>query len=487
MKKAYRKALFWIFFVLFVFTTPLVVLYSQGYRFDAYKKIFVHSGSITVKSTPSGINVFIDGKQQKTGSLDIINNSITVNGLRPGNYNLRLTADGYNSWEKNIEVHSGVSTEFWNVFLVPQNISPDEIKTQSVKRYFASPSSNKLVYVSEYGKGSDIRLYDLGKDENIQLFSDENIPFSDDELENAEWNNKEKLILNPVFRNGKKDFLILDSEQKADPFFLSQIAPSYNMDKARWSPQKEGDVYFSSGLSEGNLRNLYLADLDSKNITLISEKIIAFDISSNHIYFLKENNVLYKTDLAGSGEQQVTSSSFPIPDKGGSDCRMIVYDDDRQAIITGEENLIVHNNGKENFLRVIAEGAKGIQFSDDGKKLLFWSGNEISVMFLRDWDVQPRRQENEIQQIVRFSSPIANVFWYRDYEHVFFANTGKVKIIDLDSRDHRICSDVLDYNSEKFLSSYDSINGIFFYVNEKDNQRNIFHFAIPEKQGFFSR
>src|SRR4030043_585511 len=419
MKKAYRKALFWICFVLFAVTTPLAVFYSQGYRFDAYKKIFVHSGSITVKSTPSGINVFIDGKQQKTGSLDIINNSITINGLRPGNYNLRLTAEGYNDWEKNIEVHSGVSTEFWNVFLVPQNADPQVLKTQSVERYFVSPSSDKLVYVAKRPKGSGIELYDLKKDENVQLFLDENTSFSDDELENAEWNNKEKLILNPVFRNEKKDFLILDANQNADPLFLSQIAPPYNPDKARWSPQKEKDVYFTSGLDEGNLKNLYLASLDLKNITLISEKIRAFDISSNHIYFLKENNILYKTDLVGSGEEQVTSSSFPIRDAGGSDCRMIVYDDDRQAIITGDENLVVHNNGKENFTEVVTEGAKGIQFSDDGKKLLFWGGNEISVMFLRDWDVQPRRKENEVQQIVRFSSPIANVFWYRDYEHVF--------------------------------------------------------------------
>ena len=132
MNVIYRKLFFWLAFVLFLATAPLAILYSQGYRFDQYKRIFIHSGSVTVKSVPASVNIYLDGELQPSGSLDIINNSLTVNGLRPGNYNLRLTAEGYNDWEKNIEVHSGVSTEFWNVFLVPQNADPQVLKTQSV-------------------------------------------------------------------------------------------------------------------------------------------------------------------------------------------------------------------------------------------------------------------------------------------------------------------------------------------------------------------
>lgn len=486
MKKIHRKIFFWFFFGLFLTTTPLAVFYSQGYRFDFSGKIFVHSGSITVKSVPSGVNVFVNDISQKTSSLDIINNSVTVNGLRPGNYKLRLSADGYRDWEKNVEVHSGISTEFWNVFLVPSDIPAKKVDSSvGTKRYFVSPFNEKIAYVKENGGSMEIWFSDPAKNENMRLYESKDVFFSGDEFENAEWNTKEKLILNPVFKNEKKDFLILDSEQSAEPAFLSKIISSKNPAKARWSPKEEKGIYFSTKPEKnGEQGNLYFIDSASGEEKLIAEKIEAFDISSNRLYTLKENGVLYKTDLEGNGEEQVAASAFSS--SGAGDSRLIIYDDNRQALITGEGDLTVRNKGKEEFMEKIAGGIKGIQFSDDGKKLLFWSGNEISVMFLRDWDVQPQRVEGEIQQIIRFSSPVKNVFWYRDYEHIFFTNAGKVKIAELDSRDRRLCFDVLRYDSEFFLSSYDSYNGTFYYLDGKQGEENIFYFDIPEKTGFFA-
>lgn len=485
MKKSFRKIFFWTFFVLFFISTPLAVFYSLGYRFDFYQKIFVHSGSITIKSTPTGINVFIDGKQQTGSSLDIINNSTTVGGLRPGNYNLRITADGYSAWEKNIEVHSGVSTEFWNVFLVPHGVGVKEINSQSAKGFFISPFNRKIAYTKENENGIEIWLEDLQNEKNARLFSEKDIKLPSNELENSRWNIKEKLILNPVLKNGKKDFLVLDVEQQEEPVYLSREVSLENLDKARWSPREEKGVYFLAGEASENLKKLYFFKLDTKEKILLTENIRTFDISSNQLYLLTENNILYRTNLDGSGKEQVTASPFLSKDAG--DPRLIVYDDDRQALVTGGGDLIVRNSGKEDFLESIASGVKNMQFSDDGKKLLYWSDNKIDVFFLRDWDVQPRRQENEIQQIVRFSSPIKNVFWYRDYEHIFFSNAGKVKIIELDSRDRRICFDVLDYNSENFTSSYDSYNGVYYFLEEADGSGNISYFNIPEKKNIFGR
>ena len=71
----YRKLFFWIFVLLFLATTPVAILYSQGYRFDQYKKIFIHSGSITVKSTPASVNIYLNGKLQSSSAFNIINNS----------------------------------------------------------------------------------------------------------------------------------------------------------------------------------------------------------------------------------------------------------------------------------------------------------------------------------------------------------------------------------------------------------------------------
>lgn len=482
----YRKLFFWIFVFLFLTTTPVAILYSQGYRFDQYKKIFIHSGSITVKSTPANANIYLNGKLQPSSSFNIINNSTTINGLRPGNYDLKVSANGYGAWEKNVEVHSGVSTEFWNIFLAPQNLSPKNLSADGVQRYFPSPFGKNIAYVKKNGENLEIWSLVVKSNTPTLIFSQKDFDFSSDALENIEWNTKETSFIVPVENGSRSDFLILDSQKRQDLIFLSQATGLSEIDHVRWSPANQNEIYFVAKPDGASQANLYRMDLSVKKPEVILEGIKAYDLSSNSIYFLQQNNIVYKTDLDGKNEDQLILT--PINFSGSNEkTRLIAYDDNRQAIISDAGELYVHNNGETtgDTLKKIADGIKSVQFSNDGKKLLYWSDNEINVLYLRKWDVQPRRDENEIQQIVRFSSPIKNVFWYRDYEHIFFSTQNSVKIIELDSRDHRTTDDIFKYNSENFLSSYDSSNGIYYYVDEIDGTSKLFYLYIPAQTNFF--
>jgi hypothetical protein len=481
MAKFYRRLFFWIFFLLFFITTPLAIYYSQGYRFDKYKKIFIHSGSITIKSTPSSVNIYLNGKLQPSRTLDIINNSITLNGIRPGNYNLRVAAEGYGTWEKNIEVHSGVSTEFWNVFLPPLNYAPKELAATDAQRYFPSPFGKKIAYMKKNGDQLEIWSLDIKSDKSVLLFSQKGLDFPDDPLENAEWNFKEKLLAFPVIKNGQKDFLILDSENSQNPMLLSEATGFSPLDRARWSPSDQKIVYF---LAKSEKESLHRIDIDTKIQETILENIKAYDMSSSSIFFLKDNDIIYKTNLDGGNENQITFASIPLSEGSGR-LRLIAYDNDRQAIISANNEFFIHNNSDSDTIKKIADDILGVQFSDDGKKILYWKNNEIFVFYLRKWEVQPRREENEIEQIVRFSAPVRNIFWYRDYAHIFFSTQGKMKVIELDSRDHRNIFDILSYNSENFLSSYDSSNGIYYFLDQVGEKRKLFFINIPEQTSFF--
>lgn len=475
-----------MFVVLFLATTPMAVLYSQGYRFDQYKKIFIHSGSITVKSTPAGASIYLNGEMKPSSALDIINNSITVNGLRPGNYALKVSADGYGTWEKNVDVHSGVSTEFWNVFLVPNDLSPTELKADGVERYFPSPFGKNVAYFKKNDANLGIWSLAVKSNETTLIFSQSGFDFSNDPLENIEWNSKETLFIAPVVSEDKKDFVILDSEKNQESIFLSQMTNLSDIKDVRWNPSNQNEIYFSANSEDGTHKNLYRMDLSTKKPEVILEGVKAYDLSGSSMYYLRQNDVVYKSDLDGFNEEQLifTPISFSQPDEK---IRIIAYDDDRQAIISQNGELYVHNNGETtgNTLKKVTDVAKSVQFSNDGKKLLYWSDNEIYVLYLRKWDVQPRRDENEIQQIVRFSAPIKNVFWYRDYEHIFFSAQNAVKIIELDSRDHRALEDIFKYSSDEFSSSYDSANGIFYYTDESSGTKKLFYLYIPEQTSFF--
>ncbi len=483
MSKTFRRILFWFLFLFFLITTTIIILFSQGYRFDQRRMIFVHSGAITIKSLPTSVNISLNGKPQSGKNLDIINNSITIGGLRPGSYHIQASLPGYSSWEKNVEVHSGISTEFWNVVLVPQNLKISELPSHKVERFFPSPFGKKVAYSEELEKGISLWVIDFKKNENQLIFSGSDATFSKNKLDNLEWNSKEELILAPVIRNNQSDYLIASSGQSIEPLFLSEAIKLKDIQKARWSPKDKKVIYFLAK-DIRKISNLYSFNIDDKTLNLVVPETSIYDISQNSIYFLKKNNILMRSDLDGDHIEQVNSRPFTDSDLGEKS-RIIVYDESRQVLISEDGRLFVYNNGNTDFLQKIGDGIMGAQFSDDGKKLLFWSNNEIKVIFLRQWEVQPYRSENEIQTIIRLSTPIDNVFWFSNYEHVFLSVKNKIKLIELDTRDKRICLDVLENNLEQFPAAYNIGKGYYYFVKEKDNEKRIFYFTLPERRGFF--
>ncbi len=483
MRKHLRRILFWLLVLLFLATAPVVILYSQGYRFDQKKMIFVHSGAITLKSLPSSVNIYLDGKPQSAKNLDIINSSVTVGGLRPGNYHIEASLDGYSSWGKNVEVHSGLSTEFWNVVLAPKNPEVKELESRNAVKFFLSPFGKKTAFAEDIENGIRLWVTDFKKNETRLIFSDKKTLISREKLDNLEWNFKEDLMLAPVLRDEKKDYLVVSSDGNIEPSYLSDMTKFKDIRKARWSPKEKNVVYFLA--KNGSMESsLYALNLDSQALDLIVPETSVYDLSQNSIYFLQKNNILFQSDLDGGSAAQVNDR--PFADSAiGENARLIVYDEDRQILISENGELFIRNNGSDDLLQKIGDGILGAQFSDDGKKLLFWSSNEIKVMFLRKWEVQPYREENETQTVIRLSSPVDNVFWFRDYEHIFFSAKNETKLIELDSRDYRTILDIFENNLDEFPAAYDSENGYYYFLRDVNGEKKIFYFTLPEKTGFF--
>jgi hypothetical protein len=484
MRIIHRRLIFWMFFFLFLAVSPLVIYYSQGFRYDKYHGIFIHSGSVTIKSLPTSVNVYLNNDLQPTKSLDIINNSITLNGLRPGSYTLRVSADGYQDWEKKVEVHSGISTEFWNVVLLPKSAKLQELEASDIERFFPSPFGKRVTFIKSNENQFQIWFLDVSENNPQMIYSSENIKFPDDKLENLEWNFKESYIVSPIIRDNQKDYLVASADLDIDPFFLSETTNLKGLEKARWSSKEKGVIYFLAKSDGKTSADLYKLDVASKETSLVIEDIRAYDFSSSSLYFIRSNNILYDSDLSGENISQITFSPF-TENEIGSEARLIVFDKNRQALVTKNGELFVRNKATEDTVQKLGDNIAGVQFSDDGKKLLFWNKNEIDVLFLKEWETQPRRKENETQQIIRFSSNIDNVFWYRDYEHVFFTNQNKIKMIGLDPQDHRVLMDVFNNNLNEFPATYDSGNGRYYFVREANKQKTLNYIDIPEKTGFF--
>lgn len=457
MNKLKRRLFFWTLVILFFVIAPAVILYARGYRFDSHRGVFVYGGAITLKTNPETVDIGLDGKAAESKQLNRINNSQNITGLLPADYEIRVSAPGFRAWNKKTDVHSGLSSEFWNVLLVRESYDKnDYADTRDIDRFFVSPRNRYVVFNTISGDSMEVKIFDVNDEKTNQTFSFAGWKLMAKEKgENIEWSPQEDYLSVPTektvtaAKKGKKiaadstaaieySYFIIESDS-GNYFNLNEFLNKKEISDVRWDPKEKDYLFF---LSENNL---YRADIkNASSAVSIAENVSSFDLSKSDVYYIrKPNNFIFKMSLDGQSEKEQITSNFP-GDMESNVEKLIIYDEMRSALIDQNKNLYVYNEGdKETYFKKLGSDIEGVHFSNDGKKLLFWNSNEIFVYFVRDWEVQPVRYEDTMTGVTRYSEPIGNVQWFKDYEHVVF-NTGKwVKIIELDDRDHRNCLDII--------------------------------------------
>lgn len=520
-----RRLYLLVFVILFFLTAPVIVLFAQGYRFDSVNNIFVHSGSVTIKSVPRDIEIFVDGKERKKSSLSIINGSYTINGIRPGVHTITCKKEGYTTWSKTVNVHSGISTEFWNILLFPlKSLEGKNFAVENVTQFFLSPrNNNEVVIFSEKDEKRTVSLLNTTDNSLIIIYETSEFTFlPQEEKENVEWSSDNKSILIPFMSpEGEKTFVIaqiarenLEEIVVLNDFFQTDTKTAKETevnDLAKKSSTPEAtatvetkvttEVVTKKESSEANTttpttktktietststdpnknieatneallsaENINLGKFQFKQVRwmfnknkelvvltknheliyiniekpderiLLDTEVGGFDFAGNRIYYFHlTDNSIWEIKNNDIGTRKQIASLLTITDKD-SFVKMITYDQYRITILTPDKKLFLFNHEKEEgeiSIKELANGIEDVQFSDDGKKLLYWSKNEIWYTMLRDWEVQPIREKGDKALITRSSTPIYNVQWIEDYENILFTIGDTVKSSGIDVRDH---------------------------------------------------
>jgi len=484
MENIGRKIFFWLLVAVFFLVTPTIIFYSLGYRFSPDRGIFIYSGSVTISANPRQVDIAIDGKSIGGKVLNRLNNSYHVSGIGPGEHILEVGSPEFNTWSKKLNINSGVSAEFWNVLLTRKNYEKKFISIPAVTRIFLIPSKHLGSYAQEENGKFSVGKFDLQTLETDTIFSSAEFHFTDDKKENMEWSPQAHKIIIPTIsiEDGSKHYFIVDIEtnQTTD---LESIAGNGSFRSVRWDPDHKNVIFY---LADNNLILLDLNQPEAKK--MIAENISSYDLTQGKIfYFQMPGGMIYYSDLNGASKPVQITTSFPeqiFPDQS---YKLVVYDEKCIAIIRNNNNLYIYNQGdKDTYFYKLRENVEGVQFSDDGKKLLYWSPREIFVHFTRIWEVQPFRNENETLDITRFSEEIKNVQWGKDYEHVLFSVGNRIKVAELDNRGQRNISDIISFNnSNPAIVENHQDNQLFFTEKDAEEKIGISVIIFPEKTGLF--
>lgn len=120
MHRRTRKIYFWSLFISFFVLTPLIILYTSGYRIDWNNTNLVRTGSLYLKTQPRQAEIFIDDELYENQT------PILINNLLPNEYQINLKKEGYHEWQKKLKVDTQQTTFANQVILfkkaVPQLI-----------------------------------------------------------------------------------------------------------------------------------------------------------------------------------------------------------------------------------------------------------------------------------------------------------------------------------------------------------------------------
>jgi hypothetical protein len=202
-----RKIIFYIFCLIYLVLTPLIIARMLGFITNPQTHRFVKTGLVYVATNPEDACVFIDGRMAHGTTPTVIRD------LAPGKHFIRLQLDGYKDWEKIIPIVGKKATVLDNTLLIPEQWP---IKKISQKPYQNLIPAGQGVLVASNPVLKNIDIFhtaDQNNGSSISLFSKNSIYASGQlvRLFNAD---KSPYILLEALINDKHKFLWCDLKEK---------------------------------------------------------------------------------------------------------------------------------------------------------------------------------------------------------------------------------------------------------------------------------
>ncbi len=418
MTNRLRKTIILLFLLFFILTAPVLILYSQGYRFDfnwQEKKIkLIQTGGIAIGASPNNVSIFLDGKlKKKTG---IFFTTAVVNNLIPKKYNIRVEKEGYYAWEKNLEVKEKQVTEAKYIVLIPENLDVQQL-SQSVEEFWIL-SENKILVKEISGEKWGLKIINTDRNLKIHLIDQDEI--------------------------SKKNSQLLDLKISSDK---EEIYLSLGL--------KEQIQYYSVDLGQNPP---VVTEINFLPEEIESEKVFVYEIVGNDAYYLDKSGNLFKNNLSFEREEKLSQTAFEI--KNETFYKLTIKNN---FIFLFEDTCLYLFDSEKKEFEKFSDSVQEIEFSPDNKKMLYFNKHEIWILFLEEQTGQLYKEAMSRQFINRFSDEIKDVAWLNS-EYLVFILGDKIKVIEIDDRD-RINGYDLSLTAEKFY--WNSNNKIIYCVDSQ--------------------
>lgn len=162
LTKTIRRFIFLFFIGLFFVISPIIIMYTSGYRWDFQNGLLRETGSINIDIIPTTAEAYLNNIKLKS------NIPVRLNNLAPGKYIVAIKNVGYFDWQKNIEIKNKETVYIKDVVLLKKN-EPTPIHDGIVQETAISNNGQFLVYSVIQDNKKEIWQKNLRNDEIMMV------------------------------------------------------------------------------------------------------------------------------------------------------------------------------------------------------------------------------------------------------------------------------------------------------------------------------
>lgn len=365
----FKRVLFYIGIFLALSTVTLTIIaYGRGYRFNLGQKSITTTGILSAASYPDGASIYIDGK--------LISATNASLNLAPAWYQIKIIKDGYQSWEKRINIKGEVVSKV-DALLIPNNPSLRAITTSGIISPTLSSTGTKTAYIVPQEDSTSSAL--LKPKTGVWMID---------------------------LRSGP-----LGGKSEPKGIYLTRNKFDWNNAKLSWSPD-EKQLLLSFQKKEGEketILNTYLLSVDGENTVLtdVTSKLVDIQTVWMEIKNQKDDENLSALPPIFANFLKANTSQI----KYSPDENRIFY----QATASGMLSIVV------------TPPLIGTNSTEEARKI------EKGNYYIYDL----KEDKNYFFGDSKLVSDPTNVIWYSDSKHIIMIDTDSIYIIDYDSTNKR--------------------------------------------------
>jgi hypothetical protein len=449
MTQRFKRILFFLIVLGFCISTPVLILYSQGYKYDFENRAIVKTGGLFLKISPSASRIYIDNKLSK--KTNFIFGSAFLSGLLPKKYEVKIEKDDYHNWEKAVSIEQQKVTEYKNIQLFLKNPQFSSLAS-SVENFYVSSNQKEILIKKSQKEGWFLERFLLA-DNSLETLTQEkelfNLLTSTKEIEIIDGNFLN--LLDVKFSSDDKKIMLETALDGLIFYFILEIEPEKNIylieteitaKKISFNPSNNEQIFFVATLpneEEVLEQKLFFYDYKTKKspkiltIPIAKENIKAYCLFDNSFYWLNEAGFLYKGNLT---ENKVELASIlnlePLNIFSEANYNLII--EKNSLVLLQEDELLYYLNQEDHSFVKLFASLKEFKISPDHKKISLRNNHEIIVSFLEEKETQPLKKAMERIRLTGTHKTIENLFWLNNY-HLIFNTDELIQIIEIDNRE----------------------------------------------------